>query len=179
MGWPVASMRRSAVTARWRVCSARRRAAAMTWRELSARIGGLRFAVLLDFADHLVQAGEDLLVHLGDPGLAVPGRGLDEGERAVPLLAQLGQELRPGEEDRAGQARVGVRAALLDGQAAVAVGQGLGGYAVPGLGPLGLAERAVGVEGDALAIDVDLGGLFPAPPHRLVGDLGVKRGHPV
>jgi len=70
--------------------------AAMTWRELSARIGGLGFVVGFDFADHLVQVGEDLLVHLRDPGLAVAGSRLDQGERAVPLLAQLGHELRPG-----------------------------------------------------------------------------------
>jgi hypothetical protein len=37
----------------------------------------------------------------------------------------------------------GVRAALLHRQPAVAVGQGLGGDAVTGLGPLGLGERAV------------------------------------
>jgi hypothetical protein len=43
----------------------------MTWRELSARIGGLGFLVVVDLADHLVQVGEDLLVHLRDPGLAL------------------------------------------------------------------------------------------------------------
>src|ERR1700748_3844061 len=114
MRWPVPSMRRRAVTARWRVCSARRCAAAMTWRELSACIGDLGFVVLLDSADHLFQGGEDLVFHFRNPGLAVPGSRLDEGERAVPLLAQLGQELRPGQEDRASQTCVGVRAALLD-----------------------------------------------------------------
>jgi hypothetical protein len=70
-----------------------------------------------------------------------------------------------------------MRAAFLDRQAAVAVGQGLGGHAIPGLGPLGLIEEAVGTEGDTFALDIDLGGLFPVPPHRLVGDLGVMRGH--
>jgi len=42
---------------------------------------------------------------------------------------------------------------------------------------LGLIEEAIGIEGDAFAVDVDLGGLFSVPPHRLVGDLGVMRGH--
>jgi len=46
-----------------------------------------------------------------------------------------------------------------------------------GLGPLGLVERAGGIERDAFAFDVDSGGLFPASPHRLVGDLGVAGGH--
>ena len=94
MRWPVASMRRSAAMARSRVRSARRRAAAMTWRELSARIGGLAFLVLLDLGDHAVQVGKDLLVHLRHAGLALAGGDLDQGERAVTLLAQLGQELR-------------------------------------------------------------------------------------
>src|SRR5215467_13252671 len=144
-------MRRRAVMARWRVCSARRRAAAMTWWVLSARIGGLVLrGVVLDLADHPVEVGEDLLVHLRDPGLAFAGGDLDEGEGSVALFAELGQELW------AGQAGVGVRAALLYWQAAVAVGQCLGGHAVPGLGPLGLGEGAVGVECDALALGIDL-----------------------
>src|SRR5260370_36533523 len=125
MRWPVASMRRRAVTARWRVCSARRCAAAMTWRELSACIGGLRSVVVLDFADHLVQVGEDLLVHLRDPGLAVPGGRLVEGERAVQLLGKLGQGLRTGLDGRAGKLSVGVRRAILDGLVQVASYQGI------------------------------------------------------
>src|SRR5215467_2082199 len=167
-------MRRRAVTARWRVCSARRRAAAMTWWVLSARIGGLVLrGVVLDLADHLVGVGEDLLVHLRDPGLALAGGDPDEGEGPVALFAELGQELGAGKEDWAGQAGVGVRAALLYWQAAVAVGQCLGGHAVPGLGPLGLGEGPVRVECDALALGIDLGGLLPVPPYCLVGDLGV------
>ena len=74
------------------------------WCELSAGIGGTVFLALLDLADHPVQAGEDLLVHLRDPGLALAAGGVDQGERAVALLPQPGQELRPGDEDRAGQA---------------------------------------------------------------------------
>ena len=43
--------------------------------------------------------------------------------------------------------------------------------AVPGLRPLGLAEGPVRVDGDPLAADVYPGGLFPAPPDGLVGEL--------
>jgi hypothetical protein len=100
----------------------------------------------------------------------VPGGG-DQGESALPLLAQFGQELGSGDEDRAGQAGVGMRALALDRQAAVAVGQRLGGDAVSGLRPLGLGERPVRVDDDPLAGDVDPGGLFPAAPDGLVGDL--------
>jgi uncharacterized protein DUF4062 len=57
--------------------------------------------------------------------------------------------------------------------------EGLGGHAVAGLGPLGLAESAVGVQGDPFTLDVDLGGVCPVSPDGLVGDLGVVGGHPV
>ena len=87
---------------------------------------------------------------------------IDQGQGAAALFAQFGQELGSGEEDRAGQAGVGVRAGLLQRQPAVAVGQGLGGDAVAGLGPLGLCQRPVRVERDPLTLDVDLGGLLPS-----------------
>ena len=49
--------------------------------------------------DDVIQPRRGNMVVVGvqpaDPGLAVPGGRLDQGERAVPLLAQLGQELRP------------------------------------------------------------------------------------
>src|SRR6476660_9427712 len=65
IGAPAFSMRRSAVTARLRVAAARRRAAAITRWELSGRdIGVVLLLVGLDFADHALQVGEDLLVHL-------------------------------------------------------------------------------------------------------------------
>src|SRR6476620_4483740 len=65
IGAPAFSMRRSAVTARLRVEAARRRAAAITRWELSGRdIGVVLLLVGLDFADHALQVGEDLLVHL-------------------------------------------------------------------------------------------------------------------
>ena len=61
------------------------------------------------------------------------------------------------------ETRVGVRAGLLDRQAAVAVGQRLGDAAESLLGPGRLGQRAVRVEGDGLALDVDLAGGFPVP----------------
>src|SRR6185437_9620395 len=139
-------MRRKAATARLRVAAARRRAAAMTWRELSARIGGAFLLVLLDLADHAVQVVQDLLVHLDYAVMPLVLRHVDESERSAALLAQFGQELRPCQENRARQAGIGVRATLLHGQSAVAVGQSLGGDAVAGLGPLGLGQRSVRVD---------------------------------
>jgi hypothetical protein len=74
---------------------------------LSARIGGLAgpgLGVGLKRGDDPVQVAQDLLVHL-DHAL-VPGGlcGLDELQGAATLLVVLGQELRGGDEDRAGQA---------------------------------------------------------------------------
>ena len=71
-----------------------------------------------------------------------------------------------------------MRAGFLDGQSAGAVGQGLGGDAVAGLGPLGLAERPVGIKSDTLAFDVDLRRRLPAAPDGLVGDPRIVGGHP-
>jgi hypothetical protein len=42
---------------------------------------------------------------------------------------------------------------------------------------LRLGQRPVGLDVDAFALDVDLGGLFPAAADGLVGDPGVVRGH--
>jgi hypothetical protein len=85
-------------------------------------------------------------VHLGHAGAAGGLRVLDQGQGAPAVLAQLGQELRSGEEHRAAQAGVGVRTALLHRQPAVAVRQGLGGQPVARLGPLRLAQRPVRVD---------------------------------
>jgi hypothetical protein len=73
-------------------------------RLLSARIGGSRLLILLNLGDHAVQVAEDLPVHLHDAGLPLALGSVDEGERAVTLLSEFGQELRAGEEDRTGQA---------------------------------------------------------------------------
>ena len=66
------------------------------------------------------------------------------------VVVVLGQELGGGDEHRAGQAGVGVRAGLLDRQPAEPVGQGLGRAAETLLGPGGLGERPGGVDGDGL-----------------------------
>jgi len=109
IGTPAVSMRRSAETARRRVCSARRREAVSRCWVLSARIGCRCGVVGVDLADHAVEVGEDVGVHLGHSGLPVGLRVVDEGEGPAAVLAQLGWELGPGEEHRAGQAGVGVR----------------------------------------------------------------------
>src|SRR5262249_11615692 len=176
---PDLSMRRKAATARLRVAAALRWAAAMTWWELSARIGGVLWLVFLDLADHAVEVGQDLVVHL-DRAVASLGLGdVDEGERAAALLMQLGQELFPGQEYRTSQASVGVRAAFLERQAAVAVRQGLGGHAVAGLGPLGLGQRPVRVDRYPFTFNVDLRGLLPVAAHGLIREVGVVAGHSV
>ncbi|WP_199819170.1 hypothetical protein [Streptomyces sp. FxanaA7] len=174
---PVAFIRRRAGTARRRVAVALRWAAATIRWELPAGI--LVLLAIFQLADDAVEVVGDLLVHLGHAGVAAALGVVDQRQGAGVLFPEFGQELGPGDEDRAGQAGIGVWAGLLNGQPAEAVGEGLGGDAVAGLGPLGLAERPVGVEGVSLAVDVDLGRLFPVPPHRLIGDLGVVRGHPM
>jgi hypothetical protein len=79
----------------------------MMWAELSARISGVLLFVRADglkLGDHAVEVRGDLLVHLGDADVAVVPGGGDQGEGALLLLAQLGQEFGAGDEDRAGEA---------------------------------------------------------------------------
>ena len=179
-GSPVLSMRRSAATARRRVAWARRRAASMTWWELSARIGRPRSAVpgsSLERVDDAVEVAQDLLVHLDQPGLAAGLGGGDELDDLRAVGAVLGQELRGGDEHRAGQAGVGVRAGLLDRQPAEPVGQRLGRPAEALLGPGGLGEWPGRVDHDDVAGDVDLAGGLPVPADGGVVQPGVVGGH--
>ncbi len=44
-------------------------------------------------------------------------------------------------------------------------------------GPAGIGERAVGLEGDGVAVDVDLSGAFPLTAHGGVMQACVVRGH--
>ncbi|WP_189701395.1 hypothetical protein [Streptomyces chromofuscus] len=132
----MASIRRRAETARRRVAVDRRRAGATIRRELSAGVRGLLAIAVCEFADHAVKVVGGLLVHLGDAGMTAALRIVDQRQGASVLFAQLGQELGPREEDPAGQAGICMRTGLLNGQPAVAVGQGLGGDAVAGLGPM-------------------------------------------
>ena len=85
----------------------------------------------------------------------------------------LGQELRGGDEERAGQAGVGMRAGPGQRKPAKAVRQGLGGPAETLPGPGGLGERPVWVEGDIFACGVDLAGGFPVPADGGVGQPGL------
>lgn len=59
-----------------------------------------------------------------------------------------------------------MRTRPLHRQAAVAVGQGRGHPPEPLLGPGGLGQRAIGIDRDALTLDVDLAGLLPVPTDR-------------
>jgi hypothetical protein len=58
----------------------------------------------LNAIDHSVEVAQDLLVHLGNPGVTGSFGGLDQGEGAAAVLTQLGEELRSGQEHWAGQA---------------------------------------------------------------------------
>ena len=61
----------------------------------------------------LSRLSQNLLVHLGESLLSAGLSGGDELQGLLPLSAVLRQELAGGEEHRAGQAGVGVRAGLL------------------------------------------------------------------
>jgi hypothetical protein len=73
--------------------------------------------------------------------------------------------------------RVGVLAPSDQGQAAVAVGQCLGGPADLLPGPGGLGQRAPQVMGEGLAMGVDLARGFPLPADRGVGQPSVVGRH--
>ena len=104
--------------------------------------------MFIEGADDLLKVAGDLAVHLHHAGLA-PGLGCgDDLQGLLVLLPVLGQEFGGGDEHRAGQARVGVRAGLDEGQSAVAVGQRLGRAGQPLLGPGGLGQRPGRVEAD-------------------------------
>ncbi|MFI8888638.1 MULTISPECIES: hypothetical protein [unclassified Streptomyces] len=146
---------------------------------MPARIsGGLRlFGVGFQRGDDPIQVAQDVLVHLHHPCLAAGLGGGDDLQQLLALFAVLRQELGGGDEQRAGQAGVGVRTGLPHRQAALAIGQGLGHAAEPLLGPGGLGRRPGRVEGDVLALDVDLVGPFPVRADRGVVQPGVVRGH--
>ena len=62
------------------------------------------------------------------------------------MFSQFREKLRSGEEHRAGQTSIGVGAAFLHGQSAVAVRQRLGGEAVAGFRPLCLGQWSVEIQ---------------------------------
>src|SRR5271166_7042235 len=162
---PARSSSRIAWIALARASSCRRRlAAAMIGAVLSGRIGVFVLVIVgLQRRDDLFEVAGDLPVHLDHACLAAGfGRG-DDLERDAVLGPVLGQELGRGDEERAGQAGVGVRAGLDQWQAAEAVGQCLCRAAQALFGPGGLGERPAGVQRDGIAAGVDLAGGLPVP----------------
>src|SRR5712691_24233 len=128
-GVPARSSSRIAWIALALVSSCRRLAAAMIGPVLSARIGDvlLRVVAGLQGGDDALQVAGDLLVHLSHPRLPAGFGGGDDLQGLLVLLAVLREELFCGDEQRACEACVGVFAPLDQRQAAVAVGQRLGG----------------------------------------------------
>src|SRR5258708_29345907 len=127
---------------------------------LSARTGGLQFwRLAFQRGDDLLEVGGDLPVHLRDAFLAAGLGGGDDLQGLLVMLAMAGKELGGGEEHRARQARVGVRARLLYPQPAVAVGECLGGAADPLFRPRGGGQRPPGRNGGWFAAGLDLTGL--------------------
>src|SRR5665811_201343 len=105
-------MCRSAAIAARRACWERRRAAAINGAVLSARIGVLGgFAgIVVEGGDDLIEADEYPLVHLGQPGVSTSVSVADQLQRLLPLAVVLREKLCGGDEHRAGQAGIGVRA---------------------------------------------------------------------
>ncbi len=94
------------------------------------------------------------MVHFGQPELTALAGAFDDPAGEVELFAVLRQEFGGRDENRAGQAGVGMRAALLQRQPAVAIGQGLSGLGEVVLCPFGVGEWAVDGEAEALLPEV-------------------------
>lgn len=117
IGVPLAASSRSARMALDRVSSWRCRAAAMMAALLSGRSRCVLIAGLApERCDDLFEVPGDLPVHLGQPVLAAGFGGGDDLQDLVVMLAVPGQEFGGCDEDRAGQARVGVRQVLTTGR---------------------------------------------------------------
>jgi hypothetical protein len=136
--------------------------------------GGLRG---FEGDDYGVEIAEHGAVHLGQSPVAAGFGGGDQLESLLPLRVVLGQEFAGREEHRAGQTRISVRAGPLHRQAAVAVGQSLGGLGEALFGPGRVGERPAGLVSDCAAGDVDLAGGFPMSTHGVVVEAGVVGGH--
>src|SRR5262249_19467594 len=156
---------------------------ALAWarkEELSARlIAGPVVAERFEGGDDRLQAVLNAAQVLGKALLAL-GAGLgDETAVGGGLPPVDWQEHGRGLEVRAGQAGVGVRAVLLGGAGAVAVGQAVADPVEVVLDPLGRGSGGVGVIADPLPADVGPLGLVAVEclPDGGVVDLGVVAGH--
>src|SRR5215813_10047394 len=156
---------------------------ALAWarkEELSARlIAGPVVAERFEGGDDRLQAVLNAAQVLGKALLAV-GVGLgDEAAVGGGLPPVDLQEHGGGLEVRAGEAGVGVRAVLLGGAGAVAVGEAVADPVEVVLDPLGRRGRGVGVVADPLPGDVDPLGLVAVEclPDGGVMDLRVMAGH--
>src|ERR1022692_499378 len=171
-GAPARSSSRSAWIALARVSSCRRAAAVASGAVLLCTGGFLRvffvFAAGFEGGDDLFEVDCYLLVHLGDAGVPGGFGGGDELQGGLPLGVVVREELGGGDEHRAGQAGVGVRAGLDQRELAVAVRERLGGAGQVLFCPGGVAERPVGADLDGLAGGVDLAGFLPVLPDGLV-----------
>ena len=157
-----------------------RRALALARLRMSAGIAG---ALLIDHGlqgrDDALQVGLDLAEVVDQAELA-PGIGLGDEAPVGGGLAAVGvQELGCGLEVWARKTSVGVRAFLLGGAGAIAVGQAVAHPVQVLLHPLGTGCGAVGVVADSLAGDVDPLGLVAVEglPHGAVVDFGIMPGH--
>ena len=121
-----------------------------------------------DSANDAFQVGRDASVHFDDPRLPCRlGLG-DEPVRGAEMVKVLGEEVGGGDEYRAGKARVGVWAALLERQSAIPVGQGHRDPAQILFHPCRVVESVVFVGFDGLAPDIDFRCLFPEPANGFI-----------
>ena len=162
-GVPARSSSRSARMALARVSSCRRRARRSARAVLSAGIGGCSSAVRCrpERGDDRCRGCQDLLVHLGEAGLAAGLGGGDDLQDLLPVIVVLGQEL--GVVMNIGQ----VRHALACGQV-FCTGSRSSRWAAPGwpgasrcLAQAASAERPVRVELTGCPAMSDLAGLLP------------------
>src|SRR5215472_13503019 len=179
-----------AFPSRWSCSMACRAAARAAWwrralawarkAELSARvIAGTVLVECFEGGDDRLQAGLDAAQVLGEAELAV-GVGLGDETPVGRGLAPVNrQEHGRGLEVRAGEAGVGVRAVLLGGAGAVAVGEAVADPVEVVLDPLGGGGGGAGVIADPLPGGVDPLGLVAVErlPDGGVVDLCVVAGH--
>jgi hypothetical protein len=147
---------------------------------LSARfIAGTVVLEGFEGGDDPVQIGLDAAQVLGEAELSVALGLFDETAVGRGLPPVDLQELGGCLEVRAGQAGIRVRAVLLGGTGAVAIGEAVADAVEVVLDPLGRCGRGAGVVADLLARNVHPLGLVAVKrfPDGGVVDLGVVAGH--